>query len=73
MLNVKMNRNNLGLSCAKEPCKRGYWLLVFGTVLKFCMGLVVNWARKWSVFDFLNNSKISQNVLQKSMTEKMIF
>ena len=32
--------------------------------------LVVNWLRKWAVFDFLKNSKISQNVLQKSITNK---
>ena len=30
--------------------------------------LVVNWPRKWAVFHFYKNSKISQNVLQKSAT-----
>ena len=35
--------------------------------------LVVNWPRKWAVFDFWKQSKISQNVLQKSMTFKNDF
>ena len=35
--------------------------------------LVVNWARKWSVFDFWKKSEISQKVLQESMTEKNDF
>ena len=30
--------------------------------------LVVNWPRKWAVLHFNKNSKISQNVLQKSTT-----
>ena len=34
------------------------------------MYLVVNWARKWTVFDFLKNLKISQYVLRKSITMK---
>ena len=32
--------------------------------------LVENWGRKWSVFEFWKKSKISQKVLQKSVTEK---
>jgi hypothetical protein len=35
--------------------------------------LVVNWPRKWAVFDFSKKSKISQNVLQKSITFKNDF
>ena len=35
--------------------------------------LVVNWPRKWAVFDFRKKSKISQNVLQKSITFKNDF
>jgi hypothetical protein len=34
------------------------------------MYLVVNWDRKWTVFDFLKNWKISQYVLQKSIIMK---
>ena len=35
--------------------------------------LVVNWPRKWAVFDFWKKTKISQNVLQKSITFKNDF
>ena len=35
--------------------------------------LVVNWPRKWAIFDFWKQSKISQNVLQKSFTFKTDF
>jgi hypothetical protein len=33
----------------------------------------INWPRKWAVFDFWKKSKISQNVLQKSITFKNDF
>ena len=42
---------------------RGIWLFFR---IQTC--LVVNWPRKWAVLHFYKNSKISQNVLQKSTT-----
>ena len=41
--------------------RRGIWLFFR---IQNC--LVVNWPRKWAVLHFYKNSKISQNVLQKS-------
>ena len=46
----------------------GIWLFFH---IQTC--LVVNWPRKWAVFDFCKNSKISQNVLQKSTTFRSDF
>ena len=43
--------------------RRGIWLFFR---IQAC--LVVNWPRKWGVLHFYKNSKISQNVLQKSTT-----
>ena len=43
--------------------RRGIWLFFR---IQNC--LVVNWPRKWAVLHFYKNSKISQNVLQKSAT-----
>ena len=48
--------------------RRGIWLF---SNIHTC--LAANWGRKWSVFGFWKKSKISQNVLQKSMTEKNDF
>ena len=46
----------------------GIWLF-FG--IQNC--LMVNWPRKWVVLHFYKNSKISQNILQKSATFKTDF
>ena len=43
--------------------RRGIWLF---SHIQTCM--LVNWPRKWAVLHFYKNSKISQNVLQKSTT-----
>ena len=49
-------------------CRPGIWLFSNNQTC-----LVVNWPRKWAVFDFWKKSKISQNGLQKSITEKKYF
>ena len=43
--------------------RRGIWLF---SRIQTCM--LVNWPRKWAVLHFYKNTKISQNVLQKSTT-----
>ena len=48
--------------------RRGIWLFFR---IQNC--LVVNWPRKWAVFDFWKRSKISQHILQKSMSFKNDF
>ena len=48
--------------------RHGIWLF---SNIHTC--LAANWGRKWSVFGFWKKSKISQNVLQKSTTEKNDF
>ena len=48
--------------------RRGIWLFFR---IQNC--LVVNWPRKWAVLHLYKNSKISQNVLQKSATFKNDF
>ena len=44
------------------PCQSSWNMTSFR--IQNC--LVVNWPRKWAVLHFYKNSKISQNVLQKS-------
>ena len=47
-------------------------VMVYVFFFSIQMCLVVNWGRKWSVFDFWNISKISQNVCKNQGLKKMI-